>query len=154
MMDAHMETWLLTHGYPALFLLSFLAATLVPLGSEWLLAALLLQGFDPTWAVGVATLGNTLGSLTTYAIGLWGGPFLIDRLLRIRADERCRAERWFTKYGSWALLGAWLPIVGDGLCLVGGFLRVNWIRFLLLVAAGKFGRYLLVAVAFGPGSGT
>ena len=144
-----MEGWLLAHGYPALFLLSFLAATLVPVGSEWLLGALLLKGFDPVWAVGVATTGNTLGALTTYAIGLWGGPFLIERLLRVSAAERRRAENWFARYGSWALLGAWLPLIGDGLCLLAGLLRVGGLRFLVLVAVGKFGRYLLIALAVG-----
>ncbi len=78
-----MEQLLLEHGYPALFLLSFLASTLVPLGSEWLLAVLLLNGFDPFMVVPVATVGNSCGALTTYAIGLWGGPFLVQRFLRV-----------------------------------------------------------------------
>lgn len=149
-----MENWLLAHGYPALFLLSFLAATLLPLGSEWLLAALLLQGFDPTASVLLATLGNSLGALTTYAIGLWGGPWLIRRLLRIGEAELQRAERCYARYGSWSLLLAWLPVVGDPLCLVGGLLRVGCGRFMLLVTIGKFGRYLLVALAtLAAGSG-
>lgn len=140
-----MELWLLENGYPALFLLSFLASTLVPLGSEWLLAVLLLNGFNPSIVVPVATIGNSCGALTTYAIGLWGGPFLVQRLLRISPDRQQRAERYFARYGSWALLFSWVPILGDPLCLAGGVLRTGFWRFLVLVSVGKYLRYLIVA---------
>lgn len=141
-----MEELLTGHGYPALFLLSFLASTLLPLGSEWLLAALLLKGFDPALSVALATLGNTLGALTTYGIGLWGGPVLIGRVLRIDEAARRRSERVYARYGAWSLLFSWLPVLGDPLCLVGGLLRVRFGRFLLLVAAGKLFRYVGVAL--------
>jgi len=143
----NMEETLIAHGYPALFLLGFLAATLLPLGSEWLLAALLAKGLDPLLLVGVATAGNTLGALVTYAIGLWGGPWLVEKLLRINPASRQRAEHLFNRYGSWTLLMSWLPIVGDPLCLVGGVLRVRWSLFLVLVAIGKLVRYQLVTWA-------
>ena len=140
-----MEHWLLEHGYPALFLLSFLASTLVPLGSEWLLAALLVNGFDPSIVVAVATVGNSSGALTTYAIGLWGGPFLVQRVLRVSPESQQRSEQYFVRYGSWALLLSWVPILGDPLCLVAGVLRTGFWRFIVLVSVGKFVRYLLVA---------
>jgi membrane protein YqaA with SNARE-associated domain len=140
-----MEAFLAEHGLPALFLLSFLAATLIPLGSEWLLAVLLLKGSDPFSAVAIATVGNTLGALTTYAIGLWGGPFLTRRMLRIDQKASQRAERFYERFGSWSLLLSWLPVVGDPLCLAGGVLRVGIRRFLLLVALGKLARYAVVA---------
>jgi len=140
-----LELWLLENGYPALFLLSFLASTLVPLGSEWLLAVLLLNGFDASMVVLVATVGNSCGALTTYAIGLWGGPFLVQRLLRISHESQQRAEQYFTRYGSWALLFSWVPILGDPLCLAAGVLRTGFWRFLLLVTTGKLIRYFMVA---------
>ena len=140
-----MEQWLLEHGYPALFLLSFLASTLVPLGSEWLLAVLLINGFDPSIVVAVATVGNSCGALTTYAIGLWGGPFLVQRVLRVSPESQQRSEQYFARYGSWALLFSWVPILGDPLCLVGGILRTGFWRFSLLVTLGKFVRYIAVA---------
>jgi membrane protein YqaA with SNARE-associated domain len=140
-----LESWLLEHGYPALFLLSLLASTLVPLGSEWLLAVLLVNGFDPSAVVSVATLGNSCGALTTYAVGLWGGPFLVQRILRISQESQQRAERYFTRFGSWALLFSWVPVLGDPLCLVSGVLRTRLWRFLILVTVGKFIRYLVVA---------
>lgn len=140
-----MEQWLLENGYPALFLLSFLASTLVPLGSEWLLAVLLVNGFEPSIVVLIATAGNSCGALTTYAIGVWGGPYLVQRVLRISQESQKRAEHYFARYGSWALLFSWLPVLGDPLCLAGGILRTGFWRFVLLVAIGKFLRYLLVA---------
>ncbi|MDT8443868.1 MAG: YqaA family protein [Desulfuromonadales bacterium] len=140
-----MEYWLLEYGYPALFLLSLLASTLVPLGSEWLLAALLIKGFDPPSVVLVATVGNSCGALLTYAIGLWGGPFLVQRILRISKESQKRAERFFNRYGSWSLLFSWVPVLGDPLCLVAGILRTGFWRFLLLVTTGKLLRYMVVA---------
>ncbi|WP_298039090.1 YqaA family protein [uncultured Desulfuromonas sp.] len=141
-----MDALLASHGYPALFLLSFLAATLLPLGAEWMLAALLLEGFDPALSVGLATLGNTLGALVTYGVGLWGGPVLIEKILRIDAPARERAERFYGRYGTWSLLFSWLPIIGDPLCLAGGVLRVGFGRFLVLVAVGKLARFAAVAL--------
>jgi membrane protein YqaA with SNARE-associated domain len=140
-----LEQWLLEHGYPALFLLSFLASTLVPLGSEWVLAVLLINGFDLSMVVSVATIGNSCGALTTYAIGLWGGPVLVQRVLRISQESQQRAERYFGRYGSWTLLFSWVPLIGDPLCLVAGILRTGFWRFMTLVSIGKFIRYLLVA---------
>jgi len=132
-------------SYPLLFAISFLAATVVPLGSEWLLIALLLQGLAPVPLVLTATAGNFLGALTTYLIGLYGGLWLIRRLLRIDERAQQRAERFFQRYGSWTLLLAWLPVIGDPLCLAGGLFRVPLFRFSLLVILGKLGRYAFIA---------
>lgn len=140
-----MEQLLATHGLPALFGMSFLAATLVPIGSEWLLVTLLIKHHDPALAVAVATVGNWLGACTTYAIGMWGGPFLVRRVLRIDEETERRADRLYTRYGSWSLLFSWLPVIGDPLCLVGGILRVGFGRFSLLVGSGKLARYAFIA---------
>lgn len=135
------------YGLPGLFGLSFLAATLVPLGSEWLVALLAAQGVSAVAVVLVATAGNVLGSLSTYFIGLWGTTWLIDRWLRFDARQMAKAATFFRRYGSWSLLMAWLPGIGDPLCLVAGSLRFALVRFILLVAAGKAFRYGLVAAA-------
>jgi membrane protein YqaA with SNARE-associated domain len=140
-----MQEFLVEHGLPALFLLSFLASTLIPLGSEWLLVVLLLNGSAPAAAVTTATVGNWLGACTTWAIGVWGGPFIIRRILRISPPDEERAERFYNRYGSWSLLLSWLPVIGDPLCLVGGLLRVGFLRFSLLVFTGKLARYAAVA---------
>lgn len=146
-----MEAFLLSQGYPALFALSFLASTLIPLGSEWLLVAMLLNRQDPFATVAVATVGNTLGAVTTWAIGLYGSPLLIRRVLRIDAAAEASAARFYGRYGLWSLLFSWLPVVGDPLCLVGGLLKVGLGRFVLLVFAGKLARYATLAWLTGEG---
>jgi membrane protein YqaA with SNARE-associated domain len=141
-----MEDFFTSHGYLALFMLSFLASTILPLGSEWLLVALVMNGHDPVLSVAVATVGNTLGACTTYGIGLYGGPFLISRILRISDEAQQKAESLYTRYGSWSLLLSWVPIVGDPICLVGGILRIRFGRFFTLVVTGKLARYAIVSV--------
>ena len=141
-----MPELLTSYGLLSLFLLSFCASTLLPLGSEWLLVALLLDGSNPVNVVLVATLGNSLGAATSYLIGRWGSGWLIEKLLRIDQSRQQRAEAWFRRYGSWALLLSWLPVVGDPLCLVSGMLKTHPLRFGLLVSCGKGLRYLTVAL--------
>lgn len=136
----------LEHTYAALFVVSFLAATLLPLGSEWLLVALLLDGKAPAVVIMIATIGNTLGGATNYLIGRWGGPWLIRRVLRIDPRQQQHAENWFERYGSLSLLLSWLPVVGDPLCLVAGTLRTSLLRFFVLVTTGKAFRYLTLAL--------
>jgi membrane protein YqaA with SNARE-associated domain len=140
-----LENFLVEHGLPALFLLSFLAATVIPLGSEWLVVTLILQSYQPEYVVAVATAGNYLGACTTYLVGLWGAVFLITRVMRIDQATLARARLLYRRYGSWSLLFSWLPLIGDPLCLMGGALRINFILFSLLVVAGKLVRYAAVA---------
>lgn len=140
-----MDVLIVDHPCLALFVLSFLAATLVPIGSEWLLILLLSRGGDPALLVAVATAGNSLGACTTYAVGLYGSSWLITRVLRIDPEQQHRAEQYYARYGSWSLLLSWLPIVGDAICLVGGLLQVGFVRFAVLVASGKLVRYAVVS---------
>jgi membrane protein YqaA with SNARE-associated domain len=142
-----MHEFLVANGYPALFLLSFLASTLLPLGSEWLLVALIVQGFPPLPVILLASAGNLLGAGTSYGIGVYGSPFLTTRIMRLGENECLRAERFFAKYGSWSLLLSWLPVIGDPLCVVAGMMKVSLGRFALLVVIGKVTRYTAVALA-------
>ena len=141
-----MEQHFLEYGPTGLFMVSFLASTLLPLGSEWLLVALLLQRLDPAMLVSVATLGNVLGACTTYAVGRAGSEPFKRRILRMDQKEEERAILLFRRYGSPALLFSWLPVVGDGLCLAAGLFRLAFSRFAVLIAMGKLGRYLAVAL--------
>jgi len=133
-------------SFPVLFVLSFLAATVIPIGSEWLVVVMIITGFSPTQTVITATVGNYLGGCSTYLIGIYGSDFLKYRLLRIGDTELIRAERIYTKYGSWSLLLSWLPIIGDPLCLLAGIFKIGFIRFSLLVFSGKFCRYATLAM--------
>lgn len=140
-----MQEWLVNYGFYSLFLLSFLASTLIPLGSEWLLVAMLLSRGEPLAVVAVATAGNFLGALSTYWIGLYGGDFLKLRVLRMDAKSTAKAESFYARFGSYSLLLTFLPVVGDPLCLIAGVLRVRFIRFSLLVVSGKLARYAALA---------
>lgn len=140
------------YGLVSLFLLSFCASTLLPLGSEWLLVALLIKGVSPVDSVLVATLGNSLGALTSYAIGRWSSNLLLVKILRIAPGQQQKAEQWFERYGSWALLFSWLPFIGDPLCMAAGTLRISLLSFILLVTTGKCLRYASVALLTLQGS--
>ena len=136
----------MNNGYFSLFILSFLASTILPLGSEWLLVVMVLKGHDPSLLVGVATTGNYLGACTTYLIGILGSSFLIQRVLGINDTARLKAEQLYERYGSWTLLFSWLPVIGDPVCLAGGVLGVSFCRFSILVSCGKLTRYVIVAM--------
>ena len=126
-------------GLAGLFLASFLSATLLPGGSETVLFAVLkLHPDQAAAAVLLATAGNTLGGMTTYAMG---------RLVPAKADlARLAAVR---RWGSPALLFAWAPVVGDALCAAAGWLRLPWAACALWMALGKGARYALVVAGAG-----
>ncbi|KEA62859.1 hypothetical protein ADIMK_2968 [Marinobacterium lacunae] len=127
---------------PGLFLSAFISSTLLPGGSEALLAWMLAERGDWLLPVTVATFGNVLGSMLTFVMGLW----LQRRYpLRILSDKHLKAQQRLERFGPSVLLLAWLPIIGDPLCLVAGWLRFNWVISLILITLGKGLRYLAVA---------
>lgn len=134
-------------GYAALFLSAFLAATILPLSSEAVLAALTAtEGPHVLLLVAVATAGNTAGALVNWLLGRFCLYWRERKWFPVKPEPLARATRWFQHYGSWTLLFAWLPVVGDPLTLVAGILRVNIWLFLALVASGKVARYFVVAL--------
>ncbi len=138
----------LNYGYLGLFLASFLASTVVPFGSEWLVLLLVQMKFSILAVVLVASLGNFLGACTSYYIGLKGRG-LIERYLGIEPVKIEKAERYFSKYGAYVLLFTWLPFIGDAFTVVSGLLRLRFWLFSVLVFTGKFLRYLAVAYLAG-----
>ena len=132
-------------GHVGLFISAFLAATILPLSSEIVLSALLLNGLSPTSLVIIATTGNVLGSLTNYALGYWASLVVVKKWLRMSEDDFVRAEQHFVKYGMFSLCFAWVPIIGDPLTVMAGVLRVRLKWFLILVTAGKFLRYVVIS---------
>lgn len=124
-----------------LFITAFLSATLLPGGSEALLLVRLNGGADPIQVLCIATAGNLLGSVLTYLIGRAGNLALHGRWLRISEADLARAEGWFGRWGLPSLLFAWLPVIGDPLCLLAGLLRVGPAAFVVLVGVGKLARY-------------
>jgi membrane protein YqaA with SNARE-associated domain len=134
-----MFDWSAQAGLAALGAAAFVSATLLPANSEVVLLAVLAQHPD-RWlaAIVVATLGNTLGGLTTYAIG---------RLLPQKRLPAPRALAALRRYGAWTLLLSWVPVIGDALCAAAGWLRVPLPRAVPAIAAGKLARYVAVAYA-------
>lgn len=128
-----------------LFLSALTSSTLLPGSSEALLVYRLHTGGDPSVLVLTATAGNVLGSMITYGMGRLGNEAVHRKWLRMSEKEVARAEGWFGRYGQPSLLFAWLPVVGDPLCLVAGLLRSPLSWFVVLVAAGKFARYEVIA---------
>lgn len=137
----HLEPWAL---YPALALLCFLSATLVPLPSEGVLAALVLtQAHSPWGLLLVASFANVLGSLSSWALG----HYLSQRSVSPRmAVSLHRARQYYGRWGCGSLLLSWLPVVGDGLCLLAGLMREPLWRTAGLLVLAKTGRYLLVVL--------
>lgn len=133
-------------GYVGLFLASFLAATILPLSSEVVLIFLLLNDFNPTILVCIATFGNVLGSFVNYALGFWGSLFFVRKVSRISEDGFTKAKQRFKKYGVCSLFFAWVPVIGDPLTVVAGVLKINLLAFLILVTSGKLLRYVIIAM--------
>ena len=126
----------LTTSLWALFGSSFLAATLLPGGSEAVLIGLLtVQPDSAVSAVAVATVGNTLGGLLSYLLGR-----LIPQTRPLKGLAAVR------RYGAPVLLLSWVPLIGDALCVAAGWLRLNPLAAIIYMAIGKFARYALIAL--------
>jgi membrane protein YqaA with SNARE-associated domain len=132
-----------TLGYFGLFLVCFLAATVLPFSSELVLAGFLLIGYDPFWCLVIATTGNTLGGITNYGIGYLGK---IKWLLRLGVSkvQLSKMELRITNHGYWFAFFSWVPVVGDPLVIGLGYFKTPFFKVLLLVFIGKFFRYLLL----------
>ena len=135
-------------GYAGLFFSAFGAATLLPLQSEAVLVALLLNGkYSVGLLLGIATLGNVLGSLVNWWLGRGVERFKDRRWFPVSPANLERARRHYQRYGHWSLLLSWLPVIGDPLTLVAGVMREPLGRFLLIVTLAKGARYAVLALA-------
>ena len=130
--------------YLTLFLSAFIAATLLPLGSEVLLGAMALEGYPLLLLWLIATAGNTLGAAVNWLLGFKLLHFQNRRWFPFKPEKLQRAQIWFRKYGVSSLLFAWLPIIGDPLTFVAGLMKIRFWLFLILVAIGKGARYAII----------
>ena len=123
----------------SLFASSFLSSTLLPGNSEVGLVAMLLSGVSQPWLlVLIATMGNSLGGLTNVILG---------RFFPLREKSRWqeKAVGWLKRYGAATLLLSWMPVIGDLLCLLAGWMRISWGPVLFFLCLGKALRYVLLA---------
>ncbi|HBL5356769.1 TPA: DedA family protein [Enterobacter hormaechei] len=123
----------------SLFASSFLSSTLLPGNSEVVLVAMLLSGVSQPWLlVLIATMGNSLGGLTNVILG---------RFFPLREKSRWqeKAVGWLKRYGAATLLLSWMPVIGELLCLLAGWMRISWGPVLFFLCLGKALRYVLLA---------
>lgn len=177
---AHLLEWLdvPSVGLGAIFVVSALAATILPLGSEPIFLGYLALRPEFFWAaVLVATAGNSLGGFATYWMGAgaqwghqrWRSPghgssgaspqtvtqnggqrALRESSARSAVDasaDSSRAQAWVQRFGAPVLLLSWLPVIGDPLCAMAGWLRLPWLPCLIFMTAGKCARYLVLGGA-------
>jgi len=140
----HLLNLLALPGYSlsTVFVVSFISATLVPLGSEPVVFGLIKLNPDIFWQVVlVATAGNTLGGAVDWWLG-YGAHKVSDKYSH--SKHHMRVLDWLEKLGPKACLLAWLPLVGDPLCAVAGWLRLPFWPCLFYMAIGKFARYVVM----------
>lgn len=125
-------------GLASIFLISLVSATLLPLGSEPAVFAVIKANASLYWpAIILATLGNTLGGVIDYWLG-YGAKQAIAK------ERESHWFGWLEKFGAKAMLLSWLPGIGDPLCTVGGWLKLPFLPCVLYMAIGKFARYLVM----------
>jgi membrane protein YqaA with SNARE-associated domain len=130
-------------GLPAIFMVAFIAATLLPMATEPVLFGYIKLNPDMFWwAIVIATIGNTAGGMVTYWMGL-GAKHVYAK----NHDAAPKHFLWLQRIGAPFLLLSWLPLIGDGLCLMAGWLKLPWRSVLIYMATGKFIRFVLMTLA-------
>ena len=131
--------------YLSLFVISFLAATILPFSSELTLAGLIAtSNYDNSLLLIVASFGNVLGSVVNWALGFYSRNLTTKKWFPFKDKQIENSSKWFNKLGKWSLLFAWVPVIGDPLTLAAGLFRIKFIEFVILVTIGKFSRYFLI----------
>ena len=134
-------------GLWGLFASAFISSTIAPGGSEAVLAYMVANGLyaNQTLLI-VATIGNTLGALTTWGLGMLAAKKI--PLATLLSDKKQRALAIIEKRGVWVLFFSWLPIIGDVFCFAGGWLRLPFMSACLIILLGKFTRYAMIVWLF------
>jgi len=130
-----------------LFVSAFISSTVAPGGSEVVLAYMVSEEhFNIEMLVLIATIGNTLGAFTTWFLGMLAAKkFPAEEVL---PEKKQKALGWVNRWGVWSLLFSWLPVVGDGLCFAGGWLKLPIVLSAFAIFFGKAIRYSFVAYVF------
>lgn len=137
-------------GYIGMFISAFLAGTVLPFSSEAVLLACIALGLDPVLSTLSTTAGNALGGITCYWIGHLGKTEWIEKYLGVSRKQMDRAENFIHGKGSWIAFLSFLPVIGDAILIVLGFMRANVIIVTISMTIGKLIRYaVLVAATLG-----
>ena len=128
-----------------LFIISLLAATILPLSSEIVLTTMLLTNlFEKNILLIVASSGNILGSIFNWYLGKKITIFKDRKWFPVSPEQLNKSQKYFQKYGLWSLLLAWVPVIGDPLTLLAGVLKVRFSIFFILVSVSKISRYIFI----------
>ena len=131
--------------YLSLFVISFLAATILPFSSELTLASLVAtSNYNNSLLLIFASLGNIFGSVVNWVLGFYSRNLSTKKWFPFKNEKIEKSSKWFYKFGRLSLLFAWVPFIGDPLTLTAGFLRIKFIEFLILVTIGKVSRYIVI----------
>ena len=140
--------WLLDlltgYGYGGMFIAAILAGSVMPLSSEVIMGGLLAAGLSPVPLLICATVGNFLGSMFNYFIGMLGRVDWIEKYLHVKKKELERAQRFMAGHGAWMGFFSFLPVIGEGITIVLGLMRSNIAITCISVLLGKLLRYLLL----------
>ena len=132
-------------SYLKLFIISLLAATILPLSSEIVLTTMLLTNlFEKNILLVIASSGNILGSIFNWYLGKKITIFQDRKWFPVSPEQLNKSQKYFQKYGIWSLLLAWVPVIGDPLTLLAGVLRVRFSIFFILVSISKISRYVFI----------
>lgn len=134
--------------YLFLFLSSFIAATFIPISSEAHLFLLINSGYNSFLLLLFASLGNVLGGMLTYYLGVLCKWDWIEKYLRVKKEKIIKTQKRIEKYGAVVGFFTWLPVIGDVLAISLGVLRVNWKWVLVFMAIGKTLRYIVLLLMF------
>ena len=136
------------YGYWGMALLSFLSGSIIPIASEALLVVLLGVGLNAMWLILVATVGNTLGGITCFMLGYLTDKQTVKRVFRISDKKMERADSLIQRYGYWAAVLSFMPIIGEAILVALGIMRVDKYKVSIVMAIGKFARYAFVAISY------
>ena len=139
------QDFLYNYGYISLFISALLAASLIPLSPE-ILIAIMCPTHNFFGIIIVATVGSFLGSLTTYFLGYWGIHKISNKFQIIKPEKYEKGLKLFEKYGAWLLLFTSIPIIGDVFPFVAGAVRYDIKRFSILIIIGKLVRFTIVLI--------
>ena len=134
-------------GFIGLFSASFLSATILPMSSEGILLLMLSQQYDPISCLFVATVGNSLGGFTNYALGMFGNSLWFKRF-GIKEQKLMTFQKQIQNRGYLVAFFSWIPFIGDPMTVALGFFKVPFIPVLFFIVLGKFLRYFVFVLTF------
>ncbi len=132
------------YGYLSVFLISLLAATVIPFSSDIVVGGMVLYGYDPVLTLIMASLGNWAGGMSSYLLGYIGKWEWIEKYLRVKKDKVMKFSNIMHRYGPYTALVSWLPLLGDTLAVALGLFKVSPWKVSLYMLIGKSGRYALI----------